>query len=130
MAVHLLTVYPYARFNEKGEFVNVYFQAWQPYGDEAKAGGTVGDGGTITVHLAPVQVRIESPDLQELEAKAVELLRAHKLQLTAAHHLLMTKLQFAENNLLRLAAPEILSAGEGPAGKPIWDDSNRGDIPF
>lgn len=130
MAVHMLMVYPYARFNSKGEFAEVHFQSWKPFSDEAKNGGKVSEEGEITIHLPPLTIRVEAPDLSALEAKAVALLRIHKEKVRAEHAQLMARMQFAENNLLRLSAPDVLDAGEGPKAKPIKpgnDDDNYSD---
>jgi hypothetical protein len=123
-----IKVYPYTQFDSEGKFLRLDANTYGPYGENKTKGGEVSEHGSVTVYLPMIEIEIEGPELAALEAKAVEILRAHKGKLQADHHLMMTKLQFIENNLLRLSAPEVLDRGEGPKGKPI--DLGGPDIPF
>lgn len=58
----------------------------------------------------PIEVEVEVPN--NFDAQLLAALRAGKEKLRAEHTAAMTKLQFLENNLLKLEAPEVLDAAE------------------
>lgn len=90
----------------------------------------------VLIPLSPVEVEVEVPD--DLRPQCLEILGKFRQDIKAEHQLTLTRLHFAENSLLGLAAPEVLDAREeatprkvGPApglGRP-WDDADD-DIPF
>lgn len=106
-------LYPYAHFSAEGKFMYIGANTYRYGVEETKAGGEVSkESGTITVYLPAMEIEVSEPAMAELEGKAVELLRHSRDKIRASHHMLMTKMQMAENNLLRLGAPEVIERVE------------------
>lgn len=100
MAQCKLTLYPYVTLDDKGNFYFANAYSW-------KMEVTVEDG-KIRVPLEPIEISFEYPD--DLRPQALAILRAHRTKLNGEHQQTLTKLQFLENNLLALAAPDVLDS--------------------
>lgn len=131
MAKAKLTVYPYTTLDENGQPTGrVHADSYRTQKDVAIGGSISEYSGIILVHLPAIEIEVELPG--DIQFRAAEVLRAHRNELRAAHQATLTKLQFLENQLLGLAAPDILDKGEGPIVSHILaDDSDSdSDIPF
>ena len=102
---HQVKWYPLASLGLDGKLIVV-----QPHSYEVK-GSVSAEYGYIHIALEPLELEIELPSEEELRSKALAVLQADRQKLRAEHQALMTKYQYLENQLLGLAAPELV-AGE------------------
>lgn len=122
MATAKMKLYPYVRVSPKGELQSVNAFTW-------KTEDKVEDSGSFCFELPPIELDVEVAE--DFRPACVQLLRAHRGKLQAEHHMLMTRMQFQENQLLAISAPEVLDASEGPKAKAInQDGEGDDDIPF
>lgn len=115
-----IKLHPYVFLNGKGELQSLDANTTHLYGD-----GEVTQYGHIVVTLPSVQLEVEFPD--DLRPQALAVLRKFRERLSAEHHATMTRLQFTENQLLALDAPDILDAEEELRRPQARDDD---DDPF
>lgn len=94
---------------------------------------------SITHYLPLMEIEVEIPNEAEIRAKALEILRANRTKLRAEHTAILTKLQFVENQLLGLPAPDLVegerrpyhSAGaEDATVKPSQEEGEDDGSPF
>jgi hypothetical protein len=98
-----LKIYPYLVLDQMAENPMLVGYGW-PTKDEVTS-----DGG-FRIALPTFELDVPIPDANALKAAAVQLLRATRRDKMAEHANLMTWMQFQENQLLGLAAPEVLDA--------------------
>ena len=123
MAKLKLTVYPYAIIDEEGRVQDRLGVESYRSPEATLAGGSVSSfSGVIYVHLPTIELLVEVPN--DIKLKALPILQAYRKDLRAEHQKQLTKLQFLENNLLALSAPDVLDAGEGPQGLRAADASD------
>lgn len=96
-------IYPYVQLNEHGKVTYTGAHTWNQ-----GVPGSVDERGCITLNLPPIEINL--PVSEDMTQQALEFLRQHRTDATAKHHALMTRLQFAENQLLRLSSPDIIDA--------------------
>ena len=112
-----VTWFPTANLGLDGKLINVGVQAYKMEGSVSP------EYGYIHVALPPLDLTIEIPSADGLRKMALELLQANRTKLRAEHAALMTKYQFLENQLLGLAAPELVE-GERRAYSETRDVSD------
>lgn len=126
MAKAKLKLYPYVRLDGKGELKYIGAGSWR-VDDEVDA-----ISGNMTIGLPIMEVEIEYPDPDQMRAGALAAVQDFRRKKQAEYAILMNAIQFLENNLMRLEAPDVLDKGEGPAATPVTELSpdDDGDIPF
>jgi hypothetical protein len=125
MATAKVKVYPacHISINSKGKMQAPSFQL-HSYLCEAKYSSEY-DFFTFPIG-DPIELEIEVPDGQEIDNKCLALLEGERGKVKTEHQVLLTKLKFLENQLLKLAAPEILDT-ENPVRPPDCDVSDVED---
>lgn len=104
MAKAKLKLYPYLTLDEKGELQAVHAFTW-PTADKME---TDQYSTRFIIALPMIEVEVTHPD--DCRSACLALLKQFKGEQISGHQLLMTKLQFTENGLLGLAAPDIIDA--------------------
>jgi hypothetical protein len=106
MATAKITIRPYIYVQANGEF---YFAgATEGLGEITDK---VNNDGSFSIAMPSFEHELEFPE--DLRPACVALLRQHKEKVKAEHHMLMTRLQFQENQLLAIGAPDIVGDAPG-----------------
>lgn len=123
MAKVTITLYPYAYYDKHGAFSHSGIFTWSQT-------SAITTEGNIILALPSEKFEVDLPD--DPRPQLLEILRAHRGKLNAEHQNTLTKLQFMENNLLGLAAPEVLDAVKKPPREAPYGDliDRDDDIPF
>lgn len=129
MATAKVRVYPYVTLNHKGDFVSVSAQGWQ-------SDDSVGDN-FIFMGLPMIELEIQYPDEEQLRAGAAQMLAGEMQKARTEFMAKMNALETIRNNMLRLAAPEVLDKADlrGQTAKPVgvpgeFGEGEDDDIPF
>lgn len=101
MAKAKITLYPYVVLDSSAQFSHMAAYIW-----ETK--DKMSEEGTFSIALPKVEIEVTVPD--DYRPACLALLRQHRGQLSAEHQATLTRLQFVENSLLGLAAPDVLDA--------------------
>lgn len=110
MATHKLKLYPSIALDKGGRFLHVAADTYRYCEKGEEAGHISKESGSVFVNLPPIDISFDYPE--DVRAQALAILRANRTKLQGEHIATMTRFQYLENQLLGLAAPDVLDADD------------------